>query len=202
MFAILLVIEKLWLLKHLKKRKLLSHIYVLLLVTVSFVIFDAASTTEAFSCIAAMFGGQNLPLVTSESVYFLRSYLIILIVAIIGATPLPKKLAAAEKGRRTALAYNIAEPILLMLLLTVCTAFLIDGSFNPFLYFRFKEDRYVCKAQKYFPYRDDSRLFARFFAVGNSEARRSGICKRTQTACLLPGDQAVDGIFGIVYEGF
>ena len=138
MFAILLVIEKLWLLKHLKKRKILSHIYVLLLVTVSFVIFDAASITEGIFCIAAMFGGQNLPLVSSESVYSLRSYLIILIAAIIGATPLPKKLAAAaEKGKRTVLAYNIAEPILLMLLLTVCTAFLIDGSFNPFLYFRF-----------------------------------------------------------------
>ena len=138
MFAVLLVIEKLWLLEPLKKLKVLNHVYVLLLVMISFVIFDASSVKEAFSCITAMFGGQHIPLVTFESVYYLRSYLIIIVIAIIGATPLPKKLAErAEKNKRTSLAFNVAEPIVLILLLTVCTAFLIDGSFNPFLYFRF-----------------------------------------------------------------
>ena len=138
MFAVLLVIEKLWLLEPLKKLKVLNHVYVLVLVMLSFVIFDATSVKEAFSCITAMFGGQHFPIVTLESVYYLKSYLIILIIAIIGATPLPKKLAEhAEKNKHTRVAFNIAEPIVLMLLLTVCTAFLIDGSFNPFLYFRF-----------------------------------------------------------------
>lgn len=138
MFAVLLIIEKLWLLKALKKLKVINHIYVLLLVLISFVIFDATSMTGAFSYIAAMFGGQNIPLITIESVYYLKSYLIILLIAIIGATPLPKKLAAVvEKSKRAGIIYTVAEPIVLMLLLTVCTAFLIDGSFNPFLYFRF-----------------------------------------------------------------
>ena len=138
MFAILLMIEKLWLLNPLKKLKVINHVYVILLVMISFVIFDASSVSGAFSYISAMFGGQNLPLVTFESLYYLRSYLIILVIAIIGATPLPKKLAlAAEKNRHTSVAVNIAEPIVLLALLTVCTAFLIDGSFNPFLYFRF-----------------------------------------------------------------
>ena len=138
MFAILLMIEKLWLLKPLKKLKVLNHIYVLLLVIISFVIFDASSVTGAFSYIAAMFGGQNIPIVTLESVYYLKSYLIILIIAVIGATPLPKKLAAAaEKCKNTGIAFNIVEPVVLILLLIVCTAFLVDGSFNPFLYFRF-----------------------------------------------------------------
>lgn len=138
MFAIMLTLEKLWLLKPLKKLKILNHIYVLLIVMISFVIFDAASITGAFSYISAMFGGQNIPAITFESIYYFRSYLIILIIAIIGATPLPKKLAAvAEKSKYTSLAFNIAEPIVLIVFLTVCTAFLIDGSFNPFLYFRF-----------------------------------------------------------------
>ena len=138
MFAILLMIEKLWLMEWLKKLKVLNHIYVVLLVMISFVIFDAASVTEAFSYITAMFGGWNIPIVTFESVYYLRSYLIILVIAIIGATPLPKKIAAAaEKSKYISVAFHIAEPVVLMLLLTVCTAFLIDGSFNPFLYFRF-----------------------------------------------------------------
>ena len=138
MFAVLLVIEKLWLLEPLKKLKVLNHVYVLLLVMISFVLFDASSVKESFSCIAAMFGGQHFPIVSFESVYYLKSYLIIIIIAIIGATPLPKKIAAAvEKNKHTHTAFCIAEPIVLMLLLTVCTAFLIDGSFNPFLYFRF-----------------------------------------------------------------
>lgn len=138
MFALLLMMEKLWLLESLKKLKVLNHIYVLLLVMISFVIFDAASVTGAFSYITAMFGGGGLPIVTFESVYYLRSYLIILVIAIIGATPFPKKLAAAaEKSKYISIAFNTAEPVVLMLLLTVCTAFLIDGSFNPFLYFRF-----------------------------------------------------------------
>lgn len=138
MFAVLLMIEKLWLLKILKKLKVVSHIYVLLLVMISFVIFDAESVKGAFSCIGAMFGGQDIPAVSFESLYYLKSYLVVLVIAAVGATPLPKKLAAsAEKGRYTSAAFNIAEPFVLILLLAVCTAFLIDGSFNPFLYFRF-----------------------------------------------------------------
>ena len=138
MFAVLLMLEKLWLLKGLKKLKVLDHVYVLLLVMLSFVIFDASSITEAFSNIAAMFGAKGFPAVTLEAVYYLKSYIVVLIIAVIGATPLPKKLAASfEEGKRTAKVFNIAEPIVLIALLALCTAFLIDGSFNPFLYFRF-----------------------------------------------------------------
>ena len=137
MFAVLLMLEKLWLLKGLKKLKVLDHVYVLLLVMLSFVIFDASSITEAFSNIAAMFGAKGFPAVTLEAVYYLKSYIVVLIIAVIGATPLPKKLAASfEESKRTAKVFNIAEPIVLIALLALCTAFLIDGSFNPFLYFR------------------------------------------------------------------
>lgn len=138
LFAALLMMEKLWLSGWLKRHRVTSHLYVLFLVMVSFVIFDAESVAAAFSRISAMFGGQALPVLTVESVYYLRSYLVILVLALIGATPLPKKLAAlAGKGRYTRVACHIAEPVACLVLLTVCTAYLIDGSFNPFLYFRF-----------------------------------------------------------------
>lgn len=138
LFAALLMVEKLWLSGWLKRHRVISHLYVLFLVMVSFVIFDAESVAAAFSRISAMFGGQALPVITAESVYYLRSYLVILALALIGATPLPKKLAAlAGKGRYTRVACHIAEPVACLVLLTVCTAYLIDGSFNPFLYFRF-----------------------------------------------------------------
>lgn len=138
LFAALLMVEKLWLSGWLKRHRVISHLYVLFLVMVSFVIFDAESVAAAFSRISAMFGGQALPVLTVESVYYLKSYLVILALALIGATPLPKKLAAlAGKGRYTRVACHIAEPVACLVLLTVCTAYLIDGSFNPFLYFRF-----------------------------------------------------------------
>lgn len=138
LFAVLLMAEKLWLLTILKNHKVLSHIYVLLVVMISFVIFDASGMKETFSCLTAMFGFQNLPSVTVESIYYLKSYMIILIIGIIGATPILKKLIAiAKKNRYMGMIFNISEPMVLTILLAVCTAFLIDGSFNPFLYFRF-----------------------------------------------------------------
>ena len=137
-FAVLLMVEKLWLLPLLEKWKIVSHIYVLFFVIISFVIFDASSLSEAFSCITGMFGFQNLPLGTFEAVYYLKSYAVILIIAVLNATPLPSWLiAAASKTKYGNLVLSVAEPVVLMILLAVCTAFLIDGSFNPFLYFRF-----------------------------------------------------------------
>ena len=138
MFAVFLIIEKLWLLSLLKKSKVLSHIYVLFLVMISFVIFDASSISNAFSCIMSMFGSSGIPVVTFESIYYLKSYAITLIIAVICATPIPKRFAhTIQKNKWGVIAANIAEPIAVTMLLAVCTAFLIDGSFNPFLYFRF-----------------------------------------------------------------
>ena len=138
LFAVLLMVEKLWLLTILKRHQVLSHIYVLLVVMLSFVIFDASGMTEAFSYITAMFGLQNFPAVTAISIYYLRSYIIVLIIGIIGATPILNQLATiVKKNRQAETIWNLAEPVVLTALLAVCTAFLIDGSFNPFLYFRF-----------------------------------------------------------------
>lgn len=138
MFAVLLVIEKLWLQKPLQKSKLLKHIYVLFFVILSFVIFNAADMGQALSDLGAMFGAGKLPFYSAEWSYYLRSYAVILTLAILGATPLPQKLIALMRRSKTGdklLSY--AEPLVLAVLLLVMTAYLVDGSFNPFLYFRF-----------------------------------------------------------------
>lgn len=138
MFAVLLMVEKLWLMKRLSKSKVLSHIYVMFFILISFVIFDMVELSEAFTVIRSMFGFGKLPAVNFESLYYLRSYAAVLIIAAIGATPLPKKIIARIRTRKAGeCTVNIAEPLYLTVLLAVCTAFLIDGSFNPFLYFRF-----------------------------------------------------------------
>ena len=138
MFAVLLIIEKLWLLPVPEKLKFAHHLYVMLMLIISFVIFDAESIKDAAVQIMAMFGFGNMPLLSPETMYYLKSFIVILVIAAIGATPLPKKLYhAACNRKRSATAVSIAEPVVLLALLALCTAYLIDGSFNPFLYFRF-----------------------------------------------------------------
>ena len=138
LYAILLTAEKLFLLRGLQKLRVLNHVYVLLFVTLGFVLFDASSVQDAAQSIRAMFGGGGLPLVSTESVYELRSCAVLLLLAVLGAMPLPKKLyTVAQHSRMGRMISAILEPVGLTALLAVCTAFLVDGSFNPFLYFRF-----------------------------------------------------------------
>lgn len=137
-FAFLLMIEKLWLLKYLKRNCIRNHLYVIILVIISFVIFDAVSMRQAFSYLKAMFCFGGYPLISEEFSYYFRSYSIVLTVAMIGATPLPKKIW--NRVCATSVGGNIeifAEPLAISILLVVCTAYLVDGSYNPFLYFRF-----------------------------------------------------------------
>ena len=138
LFGVLLIVEKLWLNKALEKLpSFVSHVYVMLVVIISFVIFNGASLAEAGTDIAGMFGGLDVPLVSVEAVYALRSNALLLIVAAIGSTPIVKKAYTklSELGHGTVSA--IAQPILVVCALLICTGYLVDGSFNPFLYFRF-----------------------------------------------------------------
>ena len=135
MYAVLLISEKLWL-KGMPKA--IGHIYTLLFVILGFVIFDASSLSDGIGNIGSLFGAGGLPAVTDETLYYLRSYGVILIIAAVGATPLPSKIV--ERIRKATVgdkAMVVLEPVALVVMLAVCTAFLVDGSFNPFLYFRF-----------------------------------------------------------------
>ena len=72
-FAVFLIMEKGFLLKPLQKLPVLSHLYTLLLVAVSFVIFDSAGLSEAATHLGRMFGAGGIPLVTGEALYYLGS---------------------------------------------------------------------------------------------------------------------------------
>ena len=137
-FALLLVLEKFFLLKHLQKTHFLKHLYVIVLVLFSFVVFNADGLNGALHDLGGLFGAGGLPAVSAESIYYLRSYLLILILAIIGATPLPKMLTERFKSHAIgAKLFGVLEPVFCAVLLLMVTAYLVDGSFNPFLYFRF-----------------------------------------------------------------
>ena len=137
-FAVLLVAEKLVYGRLLQRTHVLKHVYTLLLVTLSFVLFNADSVSEAVLQLGAMFGAGGLPLVSTEGVYYLKSYAGTFLFAAIGATPLVSNaISRFGKTRFGAQALPVLQPLVMLALLAACTAFLVDGSFNPFLYFRF-----------------------------------------------------------------
>lgn len=137
-FAVLLLLEKLALLPVLKKHRVLGHVYTLFFVTLGFVLFDADSAAQAVSRISAMLGAGGLPLSSTQAVYYLKSYGPLLVLGILCATPLPKMIVAKlRKSKGAATALDVLEPLFVLIPLLLGTAFLVDGSFNPFLYFRF-----------------------------------------------------------------
>ncbi|MBQ3069562.1 MAG: MBOAT family protein, partial [Clostridia bacterium] len=138
LYAVFLILEKLWLKKYLDRFRVISHIYVLLITVLGFVLFNAQDMGQAWTDTLALFGGGGYPLVSTESLYYLNSYALLFVIAIIGATPLPK--LAVEKIKSTHIGGTVlavAEPIVTALLLLLVTGYLVDSSFSPFLYFRF-----------------------------------------------------------------
>ena len=137
-FAVFLTAEKFLLMNFIKKHRLFAHLYTLFIVAVSFVIFSFSDLSEAGRCLTAMAGFGRIPWLTEEHGYYIRSFLPVLVIAAIGSTPLlsfaVRKIKQKEKCMK---AVNTAEPIVLVLLLFLSTAYLVDGSFNPFMYFRF-----------------------------------------------------------------
>lgn len=137
-FAILLILEKKvwgsWLSKH----PIFGHVYTIFLIIISFVIFNTETTTDIFVFIKRMFGFDGLPLLSKETFYYIRSYGVVLIIATIASTDFVcteiKKLKAKKKIHNW---IDSIEPLYYVGLLLLVTSFLIDASFNPFLYFRF-----------------------------------------------------------------
>ena len=137
-FGVLLLVEKFWLLKALNKSHVLSRAYILLAALLSFVVFQIPTLSEAFSYIGGMFGAGGIAFSSPETLYHLKSYAVLLILAIVGATPVVKTLAIKfSESKKFGLVANVIEPVMIAVILIVVTAFLVDSSSNPFLYFRF-----------------------------------------------------------------
>ena len=139
LFGLLLALEKLALLRRLEQFPgWAQHLYTLFFVLLSFVLFQHEDLAVAAAQLRGMFGLAGLPLLSAEALYYLKSYAVLLAAACVGATALPQQLAlwAAER-RQDKEGAPLPEAIALAVLLLVCTAYLADASFNPFLYFRF-----------------------------------------------------------------
>lgn len=139
LFGIILIIEKIFLNKFMEKLpSFIKRIYVLFIVMILFIIFNAENMSVALTNIKGLFGMNGEVFVNDYTLHYLKSYLPLLIISLFGTTPFIKILI--DKLRKNKYAnniINILEPILIVIILVVVTSYLIDNSYNPFLYFRF-----------------------------------------------------------------
>lgn len=136
-FGILLMAEKLWLGRLLDKLPTWAqHLYTVILVVFSMVLFNADTIGDAAACIGAMLGlaglgtGTGIPFAGALGSYYIKSFGTLFIVSIVASTPICRKLSQFKYA-------NELKPVLVIVLLLLVTAYLVDGSYNPFLYFRF-----------------------------------------------------------------
>lgn len=133
LFAALLLAEK-WIPVLQRLPGVLRHGYVLLAVVLSFVLFNADSLAQAGQDFAGLFGFGSLSLTSAETLYYLKSYAVLFVLGILGSTPVVRDAARRIDGTKAGV---VLEAAAMLALLIVCTAYLVDGSFSPFLYFRF-----------------------------------------------------------------
>ena len=139
LFGIILIIEKLWLNKFMEKLpSFIRRIYVLFIVMILFIIFNSDNMQVALTSIKGLFGMNGEVFINNYTLHYLKSYSLVLIIALLGSTPLIKILIdKLRKNKYLNNIINILEPILIVVILFVVTSYLIDNSYNPFLYFRF-----------------------------------------------------------------
>ena len=135
-YGIILIIEKKFLLKFLEKHKIFSHIYSIILILIGFVLFNSNSVLEFIIFIKNMFGLGGISFVNQETLFYIKNYLIVIIIAIIFSIPIFKnKMELIYKKNKVL--YEVIEIVLIILLLIVDTSYIVNESYNPFLYFRF-----------------------------------------------------------------
>ncbi len=132
------MIEKLFTYNYLDSHSLIGHLYVIFITILGFGLFNAVDLSSLSLQLANMFALSDIPLLSYETIYYLRSYGIIIIISLIASTPLLKTIVSKLKeNEKIKLFIDFVEPLVYVGLFIIVVAYLVDGSFNPFLYFRF-----------------------------------------------------------------
>ena len=136
-FAVLLVIEKVWLLRFWDKvPAFLRHLYTLFLVLVSWVIFYFEDTAQMFGYLRGMFGLTDAPLVNGQAFFYLAQYGLLFLLAGYFSTPHFRKILDKVETSQSRVVWNCGAAGYLLVFLA-CVAYLVNSTYNPFLYFRF-----------------------------------------------------------------
>lgn len=155
LFAVLLVFEKGVSRLYDRRRFLpelvlnvIQHVYVAMVILVSFLVFHNDSLSGGWADIQALFGvGSRIASSVGDAQtavysYLMRKRIVMLCIGLVGSVPVPLWLWTRLRERMQAGAAGdkivpVLRAVVTVVLFVVCTAYLIDGSFNPFLYFRF-----------------------------------------------------------------
>lgn len=133
-FGILLLFEK-FILKNILKKlpSWIQHTYACLLVIFGWVLFAFEDLHAGLAYLLQMLGSSGLPFSNDRTIFLLLGSLSLLVLSVLGSTPLPARLAErfCKKGQ------TILEPLFLGAVLFLSIAYLVDATYNPFLYFRF-----------------------------------------------------------------
>ncbi len=140
LFGVLLLFEKLFLLRFLKKVPgILQRAYVMFFVILSWALFSANSMGEGWNYIRAMFGGFGQPFADAGSVYLLATNAVLFLILLVGSTEFPKRICekiSVKIASRPVLDV-VLQNVLIYAVFISSIAFLVTSSYNPFLYFRF-----------------------------------------------------------------
>lgn len=136
-FALLLIMEKYLFGKYLEKLpSFFRHLYTMLLVIISWVIFYFEDLSVLGGYLKGMFGFGGVPFANANALYYLFGYLIIFLCAAFFATPVFKRVIDfTEKSENTGAV--VLSTMVYILLFVCCIAYLVNSTYNPFLYFRF-----------------------------------------------------------------
>ncbi len=136
-FAVLLIAEKYFLLKFIEKwPSIIRHIYTLVLVIISWVIFYFEDMGELWGYLKGMFGMQGVPFINDNAIYHGLSYLVIFAIAAFGSAPIFKKLIEKTEESNKKWVFVLSTAFYLLMFIA-CVAYLVNATYNPFLYFRF-----------------------------------------------------------------
>lgn len=136
-YGILLIIEKLFLLKYLNKApSFIGHIYAVICILIGWVFFAFEDISQGLDYLKVMFGGASA-LVTNETMYQMISYLPLLLICLVASTPVGKILYGKLKKLKNSTLTSLVSISGMLAVTVLSTAYLISGSYNPFLYFRF-----------------------------------------------------------------
>ena len=137
-YFVILALEKLFLLKWLERTpvtRAVGHVWALVLVGIGWMLFDHSNLREAFTIIGGMFGAGTVELSSPVVRYELICALPLILVSALAATPYPTRLFVRLRDRHPAAA--VCEPLLVGLALLLSVAYMVSGTFSPFLYYIF-----------------------------------------------------------------
>lgn len=135
-YGILLILEKYIYGNYLKKHSIIASIYAILITIIGFKIFNASSLNMVLESLLELIGVGTYGFTNIITNYYVKSYIVVIIISIICATPLLKNIYLYI-NRNNSIILSYLSIVICILLLVLCIAYLVDGSYNPFLYFRF-----------------------------------------------------------------